>query len=53
MYRVAMVEDDAEQAEALARMIDGFPRRDELSVTRLSSLPELESYTGGGSLISC
>lgn len=48
MYQVVIVEDDVEQAEALVRMIDGFPRRDELDVSCLSSVVELELRARGG-----
>ena len=52
MYRVAIVEDDAEQAKALTHMLENSPRRAELSLTRLSNALELESYMGGGFPIS-
>lgn len=48
MYRVLIVEDNADQADAIAKLLDQHERRAELAVTRLASGKELESYMAGG-----
>lgn len=44
MHQVVIVEDDADQAEALAWMVDRFPRGRECAIACLSSIAELEEY---------
>lgn len=44
MYRLVIVEDECEQAAATQHMLDCFPRRDELSVTLLTSAAAFEAF---------
>lgn len=44
MYRLAIIEDDPAQLEAIEHLLERFPRCGELSVFHLAGAGELESY---------